>query len=141
MTLRAVAGDSGGGGSGVPSVSTPNIIYGTNASGTNTTYPLYQAPTSSSAGSFTANDATSSVVLFNATAANIAVSLNNGGTSPGKTITFKKMDASANTVTLTPTTGNVDGGADWVLSSQYQWVTLVFNGPDWVVISTGPNLP
>ena len=46
-------------------------------------------------------------------------------TNSGKIFYFKKVDSSANTVTVTPDgTDTIDGAASYVLSTQYESVTV-----------------
>jgi len=47
---------------------------------------------------------------------------------------IKKIDSSANTVTVLPTSGTIDGAASKVLFSQYQSVTIVCDGSNYFII-------
>ena len=57
-------------------------------------------------------------------------------TGSGKRIDIKKVDASAYTVTVTPSGADtIDGAADYVLSAQYESVTLLDAAPGaWYVL-------
>jgi hypothetical protein len=46
-------------------------------------------------------------------------------------------NATANTVTLMGETGNIDGASTYVLSVQYSWVEVVFDGTNFWVIGAG----
>lgn len=53
-------------------------------------------------------------------------------------LTFKKTDASANTVTVTPSgTQTIDGASSYPLSMQNQFVTVVSDGSNWLVVGKG----
>ena len=52
----------------------------------------------------------------------------------GTTFTIKKTDASANNVTVVPSAGTIDGNANYVLSGQYKYVTVVAYNSGWQVI-------
>lgn len=73
-------------------------------------------------------------VLHNATGASITHNL---PTAVGNTavLTIKKIDASANTVTVDGnSTETIDGGTTAVLRRQYESITLVSDGTNWVII-------
>ena len=77
----------------------------------------------------------SSVVLANATSGNINVTLPSPSVI-GITIEVKKTDASVNTVTLTPSSGTIDGQSSIVLTDQYMGFTVVADGTNWHGISS-----
>ncbi len=54
----------------------------------------------------------------------------------GQTYVIKdgKGDAATNNITVTPAAGNIDGAATYVLSGNYQAVTLTYTGSEWSVI-------
>ena len=52
----------------------------------------------------------------------------------GNTYVIKKIDSSANAVTITPTSRTVDGAASITLTSQYQSLTLVSDGTNWFIV-------
>ena len=88
---------------------------------------------SSTAGAF--GDAT---VLADATAAAIVYTLPAASTCPRRIVTFKKIDASPNTVTLD---GNgsetIDGALTQVISAQWGFVTVQSNGTSWFITAKG----
>lgn len=53
----------------------------------------------------------------------------------GRTVTIKKTDSSANTVTVSEQGGNGPDQSSQVLSAQYDAVTVVSNGANWFVVS------
>jgi len=73
------------------------------------------------------------MIVFDATSGAITVnlpSLGSAGAGTGFEFTFKKMDASANAVTITPNAGHgdtIDGASTYVLAAQYNSVTI-FSG-------------
>jgi len=54
--------------------------------------------------------------------------------SPGRAMTVKKIDATANTVTITPQSGTIDGDATLVLVSRNQVARLQSDGTNWWVV-------
>lgn len=53
----------------------------------------------------------------------------------GRQYTLKKIDATANTVTVDPTGAEtIDGAATYVLSVQWKYVVLVSNGANWIIV-------
>ena len=52
----------------------------------------------------------------------------------GQVITFKKTDSSANTVTITPPSGLIDGAGNKVLTVQYQSITVVCDGTNYFIV-------
>lgn len=80
---------------------------------------------------FTTADAgfTADIYKVDASGANIVATL-----SPtGMQHTFIKIDGTANYVRLEPDSGNINGAANFDLTTQYQKVTAVFDGTDWFV--------
>jgi hypothetical protein len=64
-----------------------------------------------------------------ATTASFAVTLPAASGRNGQIFTFKKIDSSANTVTITRgSTDTIDGATTYVLSAQWKYVTIVSNG-------------
>lgn len=45
-----------------------------------------------------------------------------------------KGDAGANNITLTPAAGNIDGAGTKVMATNYQSISLVYNGTEWNVV-------
>ena len=72
------------------------------------------------------------VCLADATAGNMTITL--PGVDSGRQVTVKKTDSSANTVTVTGATGNIDGAANVILYSENESVTLVCDATNWFVI-------
>lgn len=66
------------------------------------------------------------------------VSYNSNGTdisyNVSKTVTIMKTDSSANTVTIDGYGVNINGSATKVLSTQYDSVTLQYDGTNWVIL-------
>jgi hypothetical protein len=52
----------------------------------------------------------------------------------GQMITIKKICPSANTVTITPPSGTIDGAASKVLTVQYQSITVVCDGTNYFIV-------
>lgn len=73
--------------------------------------------------------------LVNAAAGAVVATL--GETSAGDRVTVKKTDATANTVTLVPAVGTIDGATTRVLSVQHAAVEVIFDGVVWHTLS-GP---
>jgi hypothetical protein len=75
------------------------------------------------------------LVLANATAGNITLTLPTAASAGGLRIAVKKTDASLNTVTID---GNgaetIDGAANRVLLTQYAVVTVMSDGTQWWVV-------
>lgn len=75
------------------------------------------------------------LVLANATAGNITLTLPTAASASGLRIAVKKTDASLNTVTID---GNgaetIDGAANRVLLTQYAVVTVMSDGTQWWVV-------
>lgn len=74
-------------------------------------------------------------VLVDATGGATVINLPSASTVTGFIFVIKKTDASANTVTVTPSGGQtIDGAANRVLSYQYSAITLQSNGTNWFAI-------
>lgn len=71
----------------------------------------------------------------NATAANLVVTLPSPTGSRHRRV--MKTDSSANTVTVT---GTINGGSNFVLRKQYDYVELEPNGASWFIVSSGFGL-
>lgn len=76
-------------------------------------------------------DANDYLIGADATAGNITITLPSA-TEP-RVIYIKKLDASANTVTVTPVSGTIDGAASLAWSRRWQSYTLVSTGTDWLI--------
>lgn len=83
--------------------------------------------------SATTND---DVILCDATTGPLAVGLPSAATSAGKTLTIKKIDASANAVTVTGDliTETIDGAITQTIGSQWTAIEVVCDGLDWFII-------
>lgn len=76
-----------------------------------------------------------SVILADASGGNILIGLPAAAVTTGKVYTIKKVDASANTVTIDPNAAElIDGAATYVLTIQYQTITVVCSGTAWHII-------
>lgn len=71
--------------------------------------------------------------IVDATSGNITISLTST-TEIGLTFTIKKIDASANTVTIS---GTIDGATNYTLTSRYSWVTVISTSTSGVWYITG----
>ena len=73
---------------------------------------------------YTANAIGDCTIIWDATGGNCVQNLPSA-TGSGKIFYIKKVDSSANTVTVTPDgTDTIDGASDYVLSTQYESVTV-----------------
>lgn len=140
-----------------------NVTITHNTSGSGTRTDVFSGPVTANAGLSTANatlsagqgfsltgflrfnssnrNATASVPsnagpysFSDATAGAIVLTLPTTGLSNGTILSFTKIDASANTVTIS---GTINGGGSYVLSAQYQSVTLIYSGggAGWYILS------
>lgn len=73
-------------------------------------------------------------LFCNASAGAIVLTLPAASTCQGQEFVVKKIDSSANPVTLTTATNNIDGTATKVLSTQYSSYTVVSDGTTWWVV-------
>jgi hypothetical protein len=73
--------------------------------------------------------ATDYVVIFTYAGA-VAVTLNSA-LATGTTFRIKNKAGVGNSVTLTPSSGTIDGSATFVMSTNYQSVDVVFDGTNW----------
>lgn len=71
------------------------------------------------------------VVLATATAA-FTVTL--PAASAGKSVVVKKVDASANVVTVAPASGTIDGAGTSTLTAQWQSKEFISDGTNWFVV-------
>jgi hypothetical protein len=81
------------------------------------------------------------ILLVNATGGNITITLPDSGLvastkdEMGKIYHIKKVDASANTVTIDGySTQTIDGAATNVITTQYDSITIVSDGSNWHII-------
>lgn len=76
------------------------------------------------------------IILIDATAAVATVNLLGSANRTGKQIIIKKIDSSGNSVTIDPASAEtIDGAATHVLSSQFDSVTLVSDGVNWIIVA------
>ena len=76
------------------------------------------------------------VILCDATGNSITVSLPSASGITGRVYTIKRIDSSANTVTIDPDgSETIDGASTYSLSSQWDFVTIVSDGSNWVIIA------
>jgi prefoldin subunit 5 len=74
-------------------------------------------------------------VLANASSGAITITLPTASGIAGRIYVIKKIDSSANAVTITPNTGQtIDGANSYALSTQYKYVVLQSTGSNWVII-------
>lgn len=79
--------------------------------------------------------ATDNVIICSAASASFTVTLPAVASSTNKTLTIKKTDSSANTVTIDGNASEtIDGLLTQVLSVQYQSMTIICDGTTWWVI-------
>jgi hypothetical protein len=77
-------------------------------------------------------DATAAVILADATAADVVLTLPGAQASAGRSIVVKKIDSTAHTVTIAAASGEtIDGAATKVLTAEHQTIALVavYEGP------------
>ena len=76
------------------------------------------------------------VVLIDATSANVTATLPAASGATHKVYTFKRLDGSANTASVTTLgTETIDGGRPYNLTVQYQFITIACNGSNWYIIA------
>ena len=75
------------------------------------------------------------LVLVDASGGPVTITLQRADGSGGKRFCIKKVDSSANVVTVEPQPGQtIDGGASETVSAQNEFVDLVSDNENWVVI-------
>lgn len=77
-----------------------------------------------------------SLVTLNATTAAFTQNVPDATACIGAQVTYKKIDASANAVTIAAPSQSIDGAATYVLATQYKYVTLVSNGLVWLITAS-----
>lgn len=80
--------------------------------------------------------ASDSVVTGDATAAAFTITLPTAAGITGREYTFKKIDSSANAVTIAGYGGTetIDGATTYALSVQWQYVSIVSDGTNWLIV-------
>lgn len=66
--------------------------------------------------------------------ATIAVTLPSPSSSKGRIFLVKKIDAGIGTITVTPSSGTIDGQASWQITNQYDYVRFLSNGTGYDVV-------
>jgi len=80
-------------------------------------------------------DNTDYIILVNATATNISITIPSASSCVGRQYHVKKIDSSSNAVSVTRTgLDTIDGANSRVMLSQYQSLTVVSNGSNWYII-------
>lgn len=74
------------------------------------------------------------VVLGNATSGVVVVTVNNGSTYTSRIRAVKKVDSSGNAVTITPSSGLIDGAATYSLGAQWDAATFTSDGTDLFIL-------
>jgi hypothetical protein len=78
---------------------------------------------------------TDQVVFADASGGALSLSLPDPGPFNGATLTVKKIDATVNTVTVTPFAAEtIDGGASFVITSPQEAVDFYSDGVDWYTL-------
>jgi hypothetical protein len=79
---------------------------------------------------------TDNTVLADATSGAITITLPNPGTISGRIYTIKKIGTGGidNALTITPTSGTIDGGANYIIYNDWTFVCLQTDGTNWYVI-------
>ena len=70
-------------------------------------------------------------ILADASSGDIVITLT---TYPDKQLTVKRLDASLNSLTITPSSGNIDGNLSVVINNQYEAIKLVCDGTNWWIV-------
>lgn len=79
--------------------------------------------------------AADSIILADATAGARTMTLPTAVGIPGRQYTIKRINAGANTVTVATTSPQtIDGSSTYSLTSQYQKVTIVSDGTNWMIL-------
>lgn len=110
-------------------------LVGTNAVTSNTASSLTPTITVVTSGSsYTILSTDYAVVVTKTSGSATGLSLPAG--SLGKSFVIKdgKGDAGTNNITISPASGTIDGQSTFVIRSNYDSVTLVYNGTEWNVI-------
>lgn len=76
-----------------------------------------------------------SLVTCNATTAAFTQNVPDATACIGAQVTYKKTDATANAVTISGNSQTIDGAANYVLATQYKYVTLVSDGTRWLIVA------
>ncbi len=86
-------------------------------------------------GDVTVNINTDYAIIVNkSSGAATNVNLPSGITHQAFVIKDGKGDASSNNITIVPAAGNIDGASSYVMASNYESTTVIYNGTQWNVI-------
>ncbi|MFT3932333.1 MAG: hypothetical protein QM726_01860 [Chitinophagaceae bacterium] len=79
---------------------------------------------------------TDNTILANTTSGAIVVTLPDPSTFAGRIYTIKKIGTGGidNSLTITPATGTIDGGASYVIYNDWTYVSMQTDGSNWYVI-------
>ena len=72
--------------------------------------------------------------LCDASGGAFTLNLPTPGSRIGDPITFKKVDSSANAITLDAGAATIDGAGTFDLSSQWDKITMIDDGSNWLVV-------
>lgn len=75
------------------------------------------------------------VVLGDATSGSIVVTVNNGSSYASRVQAVKKVDATANSVTVAPSSGAIDGASTYILATTNEAITFTSYGGNLYVTS------
>jgi len=73
-------------------------------------------------------DSEDQYLFVDASSGNISITLT---TNEDQEVVIKKIDSSTNTVTITPSSGNIEGSTSLTLSSQYEYCRVFCDGTNW----------
>lgn len=75
------------------------------------------------------------LILADATAGALTVTLPSAANRKGHEVVVKRMNSGTNAVTVTAASGEtIDGAATRALATQYDSLTLVSDGTNWVIV-------
>jgi hypothetical protein len=74
-------------------------------------------------------------IFADATSGALAITIPAGAYYPQYELRIKKIDSSANAVTITPVSGNIEGVASLVLRTQNEYSVLKSDGTNWQIMS------
>lgn len=88
------------------------------------------------AGPVTVTNSDNIVLLNKTVGASTIVTIPAPGASKARFIVIKDMkgDANINNITITPSSGTIDGFTSWVITQKSQAITLIDNGIEWNII-------
>nr|BDD45690.1 hypothetical protein 9 [Alphaproteobacteria bacterium] len=81
-------------------------------------------------------DTSHSVHLISSFGGELEVEIPNAGDAVGVEMTVKKIDSSANLITITEDSGNGPDGKTYYLGAENDFVTMLSNGAEWFVTSS-----